>query len=143
MGPTGFSSVRWHQESMDQAIRSARPGGRIGYPGCRTEALSCRSAPSSAAGTSVVLPVAASLRANYIESCCPVLSGAINPGRVFDLELPLAEVIGGLSAMDDRRAVKCFCDRSGPRLTVGLRPPSRLRPPLPSVAPSFYTTVPC
>jgi hypothetical protein len=35
-----------------------------------------------------------------------VLSGAINPGRVFDLELPLAGSSKAWQAMDDRRAVK-------------------------------------
>ena len=35
-----------------------------------------------------------------------VLSGAIDPGRVFDLTLPLAEVADGYTAMDERRAIK-------------------------------------
>ena len=35
-----------------------------------------------------------------------VLAGAINPGLVFDLELPLAEVAEGYAAMDERRAIK-------------------------------------
>jgi threonine dehydrogenase-like Zn-dependent dehydrogenase len=30
----------------------------------------------------------------------------INPGRVFDLELPLGEAAAGYQAMDDRRATK-------------------------------------
>jgi threonine dehydrogenase-like Zn-dependent dehydrogenase len=30
----------------------------------------------------------------------------INPGKVFDLELPLAEVAEGYRAMDERRAIK-------------------------------------
>ena len=30
----------------------------------------------------------------------------INPGRVFDLELPLDEAADGYKAMDERRAVK-------------------------------------
>ena len=32
--------------------------------------------------------------------------GAIEPGRVFDLTLPLAEVAEGYRAMDERRAIK-------------------------------------
>ena len=32
--------------------------------------------------------------------------GRINPGRVFDLTLPLAQVAEGYRAMDERRAVK-------------------------------------
>lgn len=37
-----------------------------------------------------------------------VLSGRINPGRVFDLTLPLAQVAEGYQAMDERRAVKAL-----------------------------------
>jgi threonine dehydrogenase-like Zn-dependent dehydrogenase len=32
--------------------------------------------------------------------------GAIEPGKVFDLELPLADVAEGYRAMDERRAIK-------------------------------------
>jgi threonine dehydrogenase-like Zn-dependent dehydrogenase len=43
----------------------------------------------------------------YIEELLPeVLSGAIQPGRVFDLELPLADVAEAYAAMDERRAIK-------------------------------------
>lgn len=35
-----------------------------------------------------------------------VLDGSINPGKVFDLTLPLAEVAEGYRAMDERRAIK-------------------------------------
>ena len=35
-----------------------------------------------------------------------VLAGEINPGKVFDLELPLAEVAEGYAAMHERRAIK-------------------------------------
>jgi threonine dehydrogenase-like Zn-dependent dehydrogenase len=35
-----------------------------------------------------------------------VLAGAINPGLVFDLEVPLSEVAEGYAAMDERRAIK-------------------------------------
>ena len=37
-----------------------------------------------------------------------VLQRKINPGRVFDLELPLAEVAEGYRAMDERRAIKAL-----------------------------------
>jgi threonine dehydrogenase-like Zn-dependent dehydrogenase len=30
----------------------------------------------------------------------------INPGKVFDLTLPLADVVEGYRAMDERRAIK-------------------------------------
>ncbi len=35
-----------------------------------------------------------------------VLAGAIDPGKVFDLTLPLDQVAEGYRAMDERRAVK-------------------------------------
>ena len=35
-----------------------------------------------------------------------VLSGQINPGKVFDLVLPLDQVAEGYRAMDERRAIK-------------------------------------
>ncbi len=35
-----------------------------------------------------------------------VLERKINPGKVFDLELPLADVAEGYKAMDERRAIK-------------------------------------
>ena len=35
-----------------------------------------------------------------------VLAGKIDPGKVFDLELPIAEVAEGYRAMDERRAIK-------------------------------------
>ena len=37
-----------------------------------------------------------------------VLNGTINPGKVFDLTLPLAEVAEGYRAMDERRAIKAL-----------------------------------
>ena len=35
-----------------------------------------------------------------------VIERRINPGRVFDLQLPLADVAEGYRAMDERRAIK-------------------------------------
>ena len=35
-----------------------------------------------------------------------VLNGSINPGRVFDVVLPLSEVAEAYAAMDERRATK-------------------------------------
>ena len=35
-----------------------------------------------------------------------VWNGKITPGKVFDLELPLAQVAEGYRAMDERRAIK-------------------------------------
>ena len=93
------------KESMDQAIRSARPGGRVGYVGVPNggSELPIR----SLFGTNVGVAGGVAPVRNYIEELLPeVLSGAISPGRVFDLELPLSEVAAAYDAMDDRRAVK-------------------------------------
>ncbi|MBC7723714.1 MAG: zinc-dependent alcohol dehydrogenase family protein [Burkholderiaceae bacterium] len=93
------------QESMDQAIRSARPGGMVGYVGV----------PNGGAelpirllfGTNVGVNGGVASVRNYIEELLPeVLAGTLNPGRVFDLELPLSEVAEAYAAMDERRAVK-------------------------------------
>lgn len=37
-----------------------------------------------------------------------VVSGRINPGKVFDLTLPLDDVAEGYKAMDERRAIKAL-----------------------------------
>jgi len=37
-----------------------------------------------------------------------VLDGKINPGKVFDLTLPLEQVAEGYRAMDERRAIKAL-----------------------------------
>ena len=37
-----------------------------------------------------------------------VLNGKINPGKVFDLQLPLDRVAEGYRAMDERRAIKAL-----------------------------------
>jgi len=35
-----------------------------------------------------------------------IMSGAIDPGKVFDLTLPLEQAAEGYRAMDERRAIK-------------------------------------
>lgn len=91
--------------SMDQAIRSARPGGMVEYVGSPNGGLELPVRPLFDRNVGVrggVAPVR-----GYIEALLPdVLSGAVNPGRVFDLELPLAEAAAAYAAMDERRATK-------------------------------------
>ena len=92
-------------ESMDQALRSVRPGGMVGYVGVPNGGAELPIGfmfGNNVGAQGGVAPVR-----NYIEELLPeVLSGAINPGRVFDLELPLAEVAEAYAAMDERRAIK-------------------------------------
>ena len=42
-----------------------------------------------------------------------VLDGKINPGKVFDLTLPLDQVAEGYRAMDERRAIKALLHPNG------------------------------
>ena len=100
------------KESMQQAIDATRPGGRVGYVGVPAGGaeLPIRQLFSSNVGVAGgVAPVRA-----YIDGLLPdVLSGAINPGRVFDLELPLAEVAEAYAAMDERRSIKALLRPGG------------------------------
>jgi len=58
--------------------------------------------PSSASTTSTCT----SVRAYLPHLLDRVLSGHIDPGKVFDLTLPLSEVAEAYAAMDERRAIK-------------------------------------
>jgi threonine dehydrogenase-like Zn-dependent dehydrogenase len=93
------------KESMDQALRSARPGGQVGFVGVPNGApeLPIRRMFNSNVGVrGGVAPVR-----NYVEELLPeVWDGRLQPGAVFDLELPLAEVAEAYAAMDERRAIK-------------------------------------
>lgn len=93
------------EESMRQALGSARPGGQVGFVGVPNGGpkLPMRQLFSSNVGVrGGVAPVR-----NYISELLPeVLDGRLRPGSVFDLELPLAEVADAYAAMDTRRAIK-------------------------------------
>ena len=92
------------QESMLQAIRSTRPGGHVGYVGV---------------AHGVTLPGdelffshvhlhggPAPVRRFLPELIELIWDRRIDPGKVFDLTLPLEEVAEGYRAMDERRAIK-------------------------------------
>ena len=93
------------KESMDQALRSTRPGGMVGYVGVPNGGPELPIRPMFGRNVGVnggVAPVR-----GYIAELLPdVLSGTINPGLVFDLELPLSEAAEAYAAMDERRATK-------------------------------------
>ena len=93
------------KESMDQALRSTRPGGMVGYVGVPNGGpeLPIRQMFSRNVGVNGgVAPVR-----GYIAELLPdVRSGAIRPGLVFDLELPLSRAAEAYDAMDQRRATK-------------------------------------
>ncbi|MBC7559060.1 MAG: zinc-dependent alcohol dehydrogenase family protein [Dermatophilaceae bacterium] len=91
-------------QSMATAIAVARPGATVGYVGVpHGVVLPVRKMFSRNIGVAGgVAPVRQYLPALRDQ----VLSGAINPGLVFDLDLPLEQVAEGYAAMDERRAIK-------------------------------------
>ncbi|MCZ2826398.1 MULTISPECIES: zinc-dependent alcohol dehydrogenase family protein [unclassified Modestobacter] len=93
-------------ESMDQAIRSTRPGGGVGFVGVpHGVEITGRQLFS----TMVRLHGGpAPVRRFLPDLIDRVWSGATDPGRVFDLTLPLDRAAEGYRAMDERRAVKAL-----------------------------------
>jgi threonine dehydrogenase-like Zn-dependent dehydrogenase len=92
------------QESLLQAIHAARPGGHVGFVGV---------------GHGVALPGMelfwslvhlhggpAPVRRFLPELVDLIWNREIDPGKVFDLELPLEQAAAGYEAMDERRAIK-------------------------------------
>lgn len=94
---------------MQRALHSTRPGGNIGFAGIphgvRIDGeelffshVALRGGPAP------------------VRACLPhliqlVLDGRINPGKVFDLTLPLDQAAEGYQAMDERRAIKILLRR--------------------------------
>jgi threonine dehydrogenase-like Zn-dependent dehydrogenase len=92
------------RESMTQALRSTRPGGFVGYVGVPHGVnlpgeelfyshVGLRGGP-------------APVRRFLPELIAQVWDGRIDPGKVFDLTLPLDQVAEAYRAMDERRAIK-------------------------------------
>lgn len=92
------------QESMLQAIHATRQGGYVGYVGVPHgvtldgqelffEHVHLHGGP-------------APVRQYLPELIDLVWKGSVNPGKVFDLTLPLEQVAEGYRAMDERRAIK-------------------------------------
>lgn len=91
-------------ESMQQAIRVTRPGGMIGYVGVpHGVELDGQALWSSQTG---MLGGPAPVRRFLPHLMDLVLTRKIDPGKVFDLALPIADVAEGYRAMDERRAIK-------------------------------------
>jgi threonine dehydrogenase-like Zn-dependent dehydrogenase len=92
------------QEAMMQAIRATRPGGHVGYVGV----------PHGAQLPGEELFFAevhlhggpAPVRRFLPKLIELVLDRKVDPGKVFDLTLPLEQVAEGYRAMDERRAIK-------------------------------------
>jgi threonine dehydrogenase-like Zn-dependent dehydrogenase len=94
------------QESIMQAIRSTRPGGHVGYVGVFHDVqlpgdelfFSGVHVHGGPAPVRRFLPTLMQL----------ICDRKIDPGKVFDLELPLEQAAEGYRAMDERRAIKAL-----------------------------------
>lgn len=96
------------EQSMQQAVKSARPGAFVGFVGLPHDVsingeqlframVGLRGGP-------------APVRHFLPELIGLVLDGRINPGKVFDLRLPLDQVAQAYRAMDERTAIKAFLE---------------------------------
>jgi threonine dehydrogenase-like Zn-dependent dehydrogenase len=92
------------QESMMQAIRSTRPGGHVGYVGVSHDV----ELPGQELFFSHVHLHGgpAPVRRFLPELIDLIWNRSIDPGKVFDLTLPLDQAAEGYRAMDERRAIK-------------------------------------
>ncbi len=94
------------QESMLQAISATRPGGNVGFVGVGHEV--------TLPGMELFWSLAhlhggpAPVRRFLPELIDLIWNRKIDPGKVFDLELPLDDAAAGYAAMDERRAIKAL-----------------------------------
>ena len=95
-----------NQDAMLQAIRSTRPGGHVGFVGVSHGVeLSGRELFYS----EIHLHGGPAPVRRFLPKLMELIAaGKIDPGKVFDLTLPLAEVAEGYRAMDERRAIKAL-----------------------------------
>ncbi len=92
------------QESMWQAIHATRPGGYVSYVGV-PHGVSLDGA--ALFFSHVHLHGGPAPVRRYLPDLIDlVLSGTVDPGKVFDLTLPLEQAAEGYRAMDERRAIK-------------------------------------
>jgi threonine dehydrogenase-like Zn-dependent dehydrogenase len=92
------------QESMMQAIRATRPGGHVGFVGVAHDV--------AVSGSDLFRSLVhlhggpAPVRRFLPELIEGIWNREIDPGKVFDLELPLDQAADGYRAMDQREAIK-------------------------------------
>jgi threonine dehydrogenase-like Zn-dependent dehydrogenase len=95
-----------HMPAYEQAYGIVRPGGiisRVGVPQYEAAPIGF----GSLFGKNARLAGGPAPVRAYMEAAIPqVLSGMINPGRVFDRTISLSDVPAGYRAMDDREALK-------------------------------------
>lgn len=95
-----------HMPAYEQAYGIVRPGGvisRVGVPQYEDAPVGF----SSLFGKNVTLTGGPATIRAYLEAALPqVLDGTIDPGRVFDRELPLDDIAEAYRLMDSREAIK-------------------------------------
>ena len=96
------------QESMMQAIRSTRPGGHVGYVGV---AHGVQLPGQELFFSAVHLHGGpAPVRRFLPELIDLIWNRIIDPGKVFDLTLPLDQAAEGYRAMDERQTIKTLLE---------------------------------
>jgi threonine dehydrogenase-like Zn-dependent dehydrogenase len=92
-------------EAMEQALGSVRGGGRVGFVGVPGDRVDLD--VNQLFRGNITLGGGMAPARTYIPELLPaVLDGSMQPGKVFDLELPLDRVAEAYAAMDERRAIK-------------------------------------
>jgi threonine dehydrogenase-like Zn-dependent dehydrogenase len=104
------------QESLTQAMRATRPGGHIGYVGVFHDFA----IPGDELFFSGVHLHGgpAPVRRFLPELIDLIWNRKIDPGKVFDLELPLDQAAEGYRAMAERRAIKVLLQPGGTSITT-------------------------
>jgi threonine dehydrogenase-like Zn-dependent dehydrogenase len=95
------------KESMQQALDSTRPGGRVGYVGVPAGGPELPIGQLFSSNITVgggVAPV----RAYLPELLDDVLAGRLDPGPVFDTTFALADVADAYRGMDSRSVIKAL-----------------------------------
>ena len=92
------------EQSMDQALRATRPGGHLGFVGVAhgvgIDGMDLFWSLAHVHGGS------APVRRFLPELIDLIWNRQIDPGKVFDLHLPLEQAAEGYRAMDQREAIK-------------------------------------
>jgi len=103
-GAHGVAEAVGTKESMWQAIHSTRRGGRVGYVGLNYE-VDLHGSDLFFAGVHLE-GGPAPVRRFLLDLIQLIWDHRIQPGKVFDLTLPLEDAAEGYKAMDERRATK-------------------------------------
>ncbi|NEA42254.1 zinc-dependent alcohol dehydrogenase family protein [Streptomyces sp. SID11385] len=104
LGAHGVVEAVGTQEAMMQAIHATRPGGHVGFVGVSHDV----SIPGELLfSTGIHLHGGPAPVRRYLPELIRLIwDREIDPGRVFDLTLPLEQAAEAYRAMDERRAIK-------------------------------------